>query len=95
MHNMIELPLFDVYVFLMRSSGYTSKADKFRAWLKKSVVDECPPELYACEVCGAKECSNEKWLNCESRIKARDFMLKAEGKALPKEASCGQFEKVS
>ncbi len=75
----------------MTSSGYTSKADKFRAWLKKSVVDECPPELYACEVCGAPECSNEKWLNCEARKKARDFMLKAEGKSTLQEVPCGHF----
>ncbi len=75
----------------MSVSAYTSKADKFRAWLKKSVVDECPPELYACEVCGAQECSNKKWLNCETRIKARDFMLKAEGKPSPSEVPCGHF----
>lgn len=79
----------------MSASGYTSKADKFRAWLKKSVVDECPPELYACEVCGAPECSSEKWVNCTKRINARDFMLKADGKTPSTETSCGHFEQES
>ena len=77
-----------IYIFLMKSSGYTSKADKYRAWLKKSVVDECPPELYACEVCGALECNNEKWLNCEKRIQARDFMLESGSKSTALTTPC-------
>ena len=78
----------------MSGSRFNSKADKYRAWLKKSVVDECPPDLYACEVCGAQECDNDKWLKCETRIKARDFMLKeSESSAKRAEGTpCGEFE---
>lgn len=65
----------------MKFSGYTSKADKYRAWLKKSVVNECPPELYVCEACGELECNNEEWLNCEKRMQARDFMLESGSKS--------------
>lgn len=76
----------------MSASVYVSKADKFREWLKKSVVDECPPELYACEVCGELECDNEKWLKCETRIKARDFMLKGDKTAASQGTPCGVSE---
>ena len=65
----------------MKFSGYTSKADKYRAWLKKSVVDEFPPELYSYEACGELESNNEEWLNYEKRMQARDFMLESGNKS--------------
>ncbi len=63
----------------MSASIYTSKADKFREWLKKSVVEEAPPKLYACEVCGKLEADNEKWQNCENRINAHGSLLNSDG----------------
>ena len=37
--------------------------------IKNSIIQPCPPELYACEVCGKLECDNEEWLNCERRLR--------------------------
>ncbi len=41
-----------------------------QAWnkLKGSIVQECPPELQACQSCGELECDNERWLHCETRL---------------------------
>ena len=45
--------------------------------LKRAVVQDCPPELYACEVCGKVECDHAEWAKCEKRIAAAEFMLSA------------------
>ncbi len=37
--------------------------------LKNSIIQPCPPEIYACEVCGKVDCSHEEWVNCEYRLK--------------------------
>ncbi len=47
----------------------TSKVEKFKKRIVDSIIQDCPPELYACEICGKLECNNEKWLNCETRIR--------------------------
>ena len=36
--------------------------------LKGTVVQSCPPELYACETCGQLECDGSRWLSCERRL---------------------------
>lgn len=36
--------------------------------LKKEIVQDIPDELAACEICGATECHNDEWINCEKRI---------------------------
>ena len=36
---------------------------------KDSIIQPCPPELYACEVCDQSECDHEKWQKCEHRLK--------------------------
>ncbi len=77
-----------IYSFLMKSSGYTSKADKFRAWLEKSVVDDSPPKLDACEICGVLEVNNEKWLACEKRIQARDDIIESGNKNTAQATPC-------
>jgi hypothetical protein len=51
--------------------------DRLRALmsrLKGAVVQDCPPELYACEVCGKLECDYAEWANCEKRIAAAEFV---------------------
>ena len=42
--------------------------------VKGMVVQDCPPELYACEVCGKLECDHEEWANCKQRLTAAEFM---------------------
>jgi hypothetical protein len=36
--------------------------------VKAFVIQDCPPELMECQVCGKLECSSEEWLNCEKRL---------------------------
>jgi len=42
--------------------------------LKGIVVQDCPPELYACEVSGKLECNHSEWVNCKERLAAAEFM---------------------
>ena len=42
--------------------------------MRDAVVQDCPPELAACEVCGELECSTEQWINCERRLRAADYL---------------------
>jgi hypothetical protein len=46
--------------------------------LKDSIIQPCPPELYACEVCGERECDDQKWQTCEHRLKVADQVRAAE-----------------
>lgn len=34
------------------------------------VVQDCPPELAACQVCQRFDCTNLEWQRCEKRIAA-------------------------
>jgi hypothetical protein len=36
--------------------------------LRSNIVQETPPELSACEVCGKLVCSQEEWITCEHRL---------------------------
>ncbi len=46
--------------------------------LKDSIIQPCPPELYACEVCDERECDDEKWQTCEHRLKVAAQVRAAE-----------------
>jgi hypothetical protein len=51
--------------------------NRLPAWVarvKRAIVQDCPPELYACEVCGRLECNDAQWVQCEQRIAAAEFM---------------------
>jgi hypothetical protein len=50
--------------------------------VKGRIVQDCPPHLFACEICGAHDCDSEAWLNCQNRIKAADFMKSGNREAL-------------
>lgn len=49
---------------------------------KGGVVEDCPPELYACEVCGKLECASETWLKCRQRLAAAQFVKSGDRDAL-------------
>jgi hypothetical protein len=36
--------------------------------IRQGVVQEVPPELYACEICRRTECFQDEWIVCENRI---------------------------
>ena len=45
-----------------------------RAWTSHAVVEDCPSELAACQVCQNHHCRNEEWLNCERRLAAKRYI---------------------
>jgi hypothetical protein len=49
---------------------------------KGAIVQDCPPELSACEACGEFDCSNEEWLNCRRRLAAAQGVESGERQAL-------------
>lgn len=68
--------------------GFERLTERVRQALKRlkgSIVQDCPPELYACEVCKKLECNNEEWLHCEKRLEAAEFM-KSFGKPRPRQS---------
>ena len=48
----------------------------FREWLKKTwaswILDDVPASIYGCEICGKAECSNNKFENCDFRLKCEN-----------------------
>ena len=46
------------------------------------IVQDCPPELGACEVCGEQDCTSQMWLNCRHRLAAAQFMRSGDREAL-------------
>jgi hypothetical protein len=54
----------------MRLSMLSQSTRRAIGRIKRSIVRDCPPELYACEVCESLACSREEWLECEKRLAA-------------------------
>jgi hypothetical protein len=46
-----------------------------------AIVQDCPPELYACEVCGHLKCDNQKWVECERRLRGVRFLQTGQSRA--------------
>lgn len=43
---------------------------RIRLWVRTEVISEVPPELAACEFhCREHQCLQEKWENCENRLR--------------------------
>jgi len=36
--------------------------------IKRAIIQDVPPELYACEICRKTQCAHGEWLTCENRI---------------------------
>ena len=66
----------------MRLNTILNKLRALASKAKGRVVQNCPPELYACEACGQFDCSNEAWLNCRQRLAAAQFMKTGDQQAL-------------
>jgi hypothetical protein len=42
--------------------------------VKDEIVQDCPPELYACEVCRKLDCNSIEWLECPTRLQGAEFV---------------------
>ena len=47
---------------------------RLKAHVSKAVVQDCPPELAACQVCNRSHCPSEAWLKCERRLAAMRYL---------------------
>jgi hypothetical protein len=45
-----------------------SKLARLLKSISQHVIQEVPPELYACEICRRTDCSQDEWIVCENRI---------------------------
>jgi hypothetical protein len=36
--------------------------------ISRHVIQDVPPEMYACEICRRTDCSQDEWIVCENRI---------------------------
>jgi hypothetical protein len=36
--------------------------------ISEGIVQDVPPELYACEICRKTQCVQDEWIVCEKRI---------------------------
>jgi hypothetical protein len=49
-------------------NGTRSKLKQLLQSIGKDVIQEVPPEMYACEICRRTDCAQDEWLVCENRI---------------------------
>ena len=70
------------YISSVRGVGLRKVIRGLAARLKNALVQDCPPELYACEVCGQRQCSSARWMSCERRLAASEFMRTGNRQAL-------------
>ena len=54
---------------------------------KRSITDDCPAELLACEVCRKLDCDSQEWLTCEKRLATAQY-AKAHETDPPPQAEC-------
>ena len=66
----------------MRLNALLQRLRALTSRVKGGVVQDCPPELYACEVCGKLDCTSTTWLNCRQRLAAAQFMASGDRLAL-------------
>ena len=58
----------------MSLQGIRSSWKKLTAKVSNVVVQDCPPELAACQICNKLDCQSEEWLRCETRLAAKRFL---------------------
>lgn len=66
----------------MSDNSIVKKLSALASNARAAIVQDCPPELSACEVCGEFECSSEEWLHCSRRLEVAQRMNSAAGEAL-------------
>ena len=78
----VALGNLNTYIRIMASSGLRGALHRLKSRVADAIVQDCPPELYACEVCSRLQCSSEEWLTCEKRLAAAQFMRTGDMAAL-------------
>ena len=66
----------------MGDNAIVKKLSALASNAKDAIIQDCPPELSACEACGEYECSSEEWLHCRRRLEVAQRMNSADGKAI-------------
>lgn len=58
----------------MQFNGMRGAWQRVKARLHSAVLQDCPPELAACQVCNRPHCPNDAWLKCERRLAAQRYL---------------------
>ena len=58
----------------MANSGSEGAWARVKAKIVGAFVQECPPEIAACEVCRRLRCESPEWIACERRLKAEHYL---------------------
>ena len=54
--------------------GVRGSLQRLSAQISEAIVQDCPPELAACQVCRRLDCRAAEWLNCERRLAAKRYL---------------------
>jgi len=73
-----------IHIRRVKGVGLRDRIRKLASKVRDAVVQDCPPELSACEVCGQLNCRSAEWLSCEKRLAACEFMRTGDPQALAK-----------
>lgn len=66
----------------MQIKGWRGAWQRVKARLHGAILQDCPPELAACQVCNRPHCANETWLNCERRLAAQRYLATGDQSAV-------------
>ena len=72
---------------------FTHRISRLTTRIKGLFVQDCPDELYACEVCRQIDCDSDEWISCENRLNAYEaFRINSENSPQV-EADCSYLRK--
>lgn len=66
----------------MQFNGMRGAWERTKARLHGAVMQDCPPELAACQVCNRPHCASDAWLKCERRLAAQRYVESGDGAAV-------------
>lgn len=58
----------------MANSDTGGAWQRLKSMVVDAVVQDCPPEMSACEVCRKLHCDSAAWLSCERRLTAERYL---------------------
>jgi hypothetical protein len=71
-----------IYISIVKHLRFRDRIRSLAFTFRNAMVQDCPSELYACEVCGQLNCSSNKWVSCEKRLLAAEYMQTGDREAL-------------
>lgn len=66
----------------MENTGKGGAWQRLKAKFVDAVVQDCPPEMSACEVCRKLHCTSAHWIACENRLAAERYLRAGDRAAL-------------